>query len=127
MNMLNLLVVEDDPIQRKTLRKLIEHLGSHCVFDCASLTEAASILKSTPEISGAFIDLVLQDGNGLEVAKLCAEHDVLTVFTTSTNDDHNSRLMWDYGPVLPKPVTLPMLAQALRFFRALKCSARLTY
>ena len=63
--MVNVLVVEDDPEQRRLLRLVLEARGN-TVIECATAAEARSTVAP---YELAFVDRRLPDGDGLELAR----------------------------------------------------------
>jgi len=53
-NGLTVLIVDDEPVNRLVLARMVEHLGSHCL-EAASGPEALEVLRERP------VDLVLMD------------------------------------------------------------------
>ena len=51
---LTVLIVDDEPVNRIVLARMVEHLGSHCL-EAASAAEALEVLREQP------VDLVLMD------------------------------------------------------------------
>ena len=51
---LTVLIVDDEPVNRLVLARMVEHLGSHCL-EAASAPEALDVLRAQP------VDLVLMD------------------------------------------------------------------
>jgi two-component system chemotaxis response regulator CheY len=66
-----LLVVDDDPIQRRVIAKLAGQAG-HEVAVAASVAEATQQLGASP-FDCVTVDLGLQDGNGADVLYLIAD------------------------------------------------------
>ncbi|AOT70920.1 LytR/AlgR family response regulator transcription factor [Geosporobacter ferrireducens] len=67
--MLNILVVEDDQIERKNFVEILKHLnGDMKVFEASTGTQAVRIMEQE-EIGLFFLDIELPDCSGLKVAE----------------------------------------------------------
>ena len=71
----NLLIVEDDPLQRTLIKENLEREG-HTVFESASGKEALEIIGEHP-IDIAIIDYKLDGETGIEVIGKVLEHNPL--------------------------------------------------
>ena len=116
---MTILVVDDDRTIRLLMETILSRLGVKNILLCTSKEDALGILSRDVKIDGAILDLVLVDGTGLDVAKACHLKDIPVVFCTSTNDLHNSSLMYSYGWVLSKPVLLHAIERACDYFSKL--------
>lgn len=115
---LKILIVDDS----LAMRMLIEQLLCNCHVDqiliAEGVTKAREILESDQEIDGVILDLVLEDGSGLELAKQFKN--VPKVFCTSTRDDHNTNLMYHHGWKIDKPVSLSAISRCVEYFHQMK-------
>jgi DNA-binding NtrC family response regulator len=71
----NLLIVEDDPLQRKLIKENLEQEG-HIVFECATGTEALNIIADQP-IDIAVVDYKLDGETGIDVIQKVVEQNPL--------------------------------------------------
>jgi DNA-binding response OmpR family regulator len=115
MENLTVLIVEDDRSQRNFMEKLLQYCRRINVLSAASVDEAKHLLDTHP-VDGAILDLVLQQGSGLEVAALIQARGLPVVFVTATTDAHNMGLMYEFGFVVPKPAGIPVLTKVLEYF-----------
>ncbi|MEG0256253.1 MAG: response regulator [Vagococcus sp.] len=87
---MNLLIIDDEPIFRKGLKKVVEvnsDLFKH-IFLAASAKEALSILNEESSIDVIFVDINLPDMNGLDlVKKMAATHKEALIVVISGYDD----------------------------------------
>ena len=108
------LLVEDSPDLRRTLRDMLRGAG-HTVIEAASATEAAGLLVDLPEISAVLSDIELEGcGTGLDIARApraagCA----LVLMTSLPPEDRRHRAAASLAPVLRKPFTAAQLHAAL--------------
>ena len=115
LNTLRILVVEDDPDIRETVRGMLRALG-HAVIEAASADEALTLT----DIPG--LGLVLSDVNlpgrlsGLDLAErlLARDHPVRVVLMTSLPAGDGRRARAEaLAPVLAKPFDATTLAACL--------------
>ena len=69
---LRVLIVEDDPDSRETLMELCRRLGHTCLA-APNRAEALAMLIHRPP-DAILLDLMLPDGNGMEVLRLVRAH-----------------------------------------------------
>jgi nitrogen-specific signal transduction histidine kinase/ActR/RegA family two-component response regulator len=112
------LVVEDDAAVREMSTEFLRSLG-YAVFDAADAATGLRVLRSRPEISVLFTDVVLSGGmSGRELADLARTErpDLPILFTTGYTPNaiiHGGIL--DSGvDLLPKPFTAEALGAKLR-------------
>ncbi len=120
----NLLVVDDDPIQRRVIAKIGQQAG-HNVRTAATIEEAEAILRTEP-IDCATLDLGLGQRNGVDLLKIIGQmgkHIMVLIISGST--DHvldATRIFAEktglglYG-VFHKPIDFAALRQSLAHAR----------
>ncbi|MBC7131641.1 MAG: PAS-domain containing protein [Roseovarius sp.] len=108
------LLVEDSPDLRSTLRDMLRGAG-HTVIEAASVDEASALLADLPEISAVLSDLVLEGARtGLDLARLPRPEGCALVLMTSLPPEHPlHRAAAAAAPVLRKPFTAAQLDAAL--------------
>jgi signal transduction histidine kinase/CheY-like chemotaxis protein len=112
-----ILVVEDDPLMRRTATESLRELG-YTVFDFGNPREALAHLESNPDIQLLFTDIVMPDLNGKKLADeaLQLRSALKVIFTTGYTANavvHGGVL--DAGVnFLGKPYTLEQLATKVR-------------
>lgn len=116
---LTVLVVEDNESVRFFMEQALTQLGVGNVISASTWYEVQNRIENTP-VDGAFLDLVLQHGSGLDVARSLKALKVPVVFTSGVTDEYNLRQMYAFGFVFTKPVNMHMLARGLMYFKSLK-------
>jgi signal transduction histidine kinase len=108
------LLVEDSPDLRSTLRDMLRSAG-HSVIEATCVDEARALIADLPEISAVLSDIVLEGtGTGLDLADLPRGRDCpLVLMTSLPPDDPRSRAAAARAPVLRKPFTAGQLDAAL--------------
>jgi len=108
------LLVEDSPDLRSTLRDMLRGTG-HSVIEAASVDEAAALIADLPEISAVLSDIVLEGTRtGIDLARLPRRGDCALVLMTSLpQDDPLHRQAAELAAVLRKPFTAAQLDAAL--------------
>ena len=109
------LLVEDNPDLRDTIRAMLTHLG-HSVVEAASATEARQLIAGLPEIALILCDLKLEGNEtGVDLAQTLDKAGPPFVFMTSLpkpDELHQNALR--LGPVLPKPFNQDELKDLLQ-------------
>ena len=111
---MRVLVVDDDINLRKYMRLTLQGLGCD-VVEADDWLSARDQLTQVA-IDGAFLDLVLQRGSGLDIAHYLQAMDLPVVFCSGVSDDFNMTQMHELGWVLTKPVRVAGLRRALEWF-----------
>ena len=115
---LKILIVDDS----QSMVMLIEQLLCNCnvekISSVGSIKKAREILSSGAQFDGIILDLILEDGCGLELAK--EFNNIPVVFCSTTQDDHNSNLMYHLGRKINKPVTLASIYRCVDYFFTLR-------
>jgi CheY-like chemotaxis protein len=116
----NLLVVDDDPIQRRVIGKIGQQAG-HTVLAAATLDQAMDILRGE-EIDCATIDLGLGEKNGADLLKFISgmgrNIETLVISGSSERVLEQTRLQAEQAgleifALFPKPLDLASLRQSL--------------
>ena len=114
---LKVLIVDDEPVNRLVLARMIEHLGSQCI-EAASGPEALELLRQQP------VDLVLMDiqmprMSGIEAVELLRgdagpnrEAPVVAV-TGDTTRSKREYLQLGFDDYANKPISLASVGQML--------------
>jgi CheY-like chemotaxis protein len=114
---LKVLIVDDEPVNRLVLARMIEHLGSQCI-EAASGAEALELLRQQP------VDLVLMDiqmprMSGIEAVELLRadvgpnrEAPVVAV-TGDTTRTRREYLQLGFDDYANKPISLASVGQML--------------
>ena len=116
---LTILVVEDNDSIRMLMEHMLTQLGVGRVLSATQWYEVQTKLQDT-EVDGAFVDLVLQHGSGLDVARSLKAQRIPIVFCSGVDDEYNQRQMYALGFVFKKPVTMYALNRGLEYFAGLK-------
>ena len=112
---MTILVVDDDVSIRTLMKALLESCGVGHVLVAATYKEAEET-ASAVKLNGAFLDLVLQRGSGLDIGRMLTEKNVPVVFCSGVSDEFNISQMLEIGWVLSKPVRLQGLRRGLEWF-----------
>ena len=111
---MKILVVEDDLSLRKYMNLALTGLGAE-VLEADDWHSTMNAIDGH-HIDGAFLDLVLQRGSGLDIARHLVEMNIPVVFTSGVSDEYNLSQMHELGWVLSKPVRVTGLKRALAMF-----------
>ena len=112
---MTILVVDDDVSIRSLMKALLESIGVRHVVAVATYLEAEEA-ANTVKLHGAFLDLVLQRGSGLDIGRMLTERNVPVVFCSGVTDEFNISQMLEIGWALSKPVRLAGLKRGLAWF-----------
>jgi DNA-binding NarL/FixJ family response regulator len=117
--MTKILLVDDHALFRAGLRLLVSTILRNVqVFEAGSLAQALETTSAHAGISLCLLDLVLEDGGGLDAlaAMRSAAPEVAVVVVSATQDAATIRACLDAGAMsfVPKSMPAPALTQALR-------------
>ncbi|MGN0027813.1 MAG: response regulator, partial [Clostridium sp.] len=69
MNIINVFIVEDDPMVKEINKRFLEKMGSFKVIDDASSIKEAKIKLKNCKADLVLLDVFLPDGKGIELLK----------------------------------------------------------
>jgi len=116
---LTVLVVEDNQSTMFIMEQVLAQLGVGRVITATTWHEMQGKVEGQ-EIDGAFLDLVLQHGSGLDVARSMRALKVPVIFCSGVNDEYNIKQMYELGFVIAKPVSMQAINRGLAYFKQLK-------
>ena len=112
------LIIEDDLIEQKGLKILLEHHPQFCILGTArSVKEAVTLIqKSRPEL--IFLDLQLQDGCGLDILQrvISNEYKPCIICTTAYDNFAINSIKFSVFDYLIKPILQDDLTTPLERF-----------
>jgi DNA-binding response OmpR family regulator len=116
---LTVLVVEDNKSTMFIMEQILTQLGVGRVITATTWHEVQSLVDGK-KVDGAFLDLVLQHGSGLDVARSMRSLKVPVIFTSGVEDEYNVKQMYEHGFVIAKPVSMQAINRGLLYFKSLK-------
>ena len=116
---LTILVVEDNESIKFFMETALTQMGVGTVISATTWYEVQSKIDGV-KVDGAFLDLVLQHGSGLDVARSLRALKVPMIFCSGVADEYNIKQMYQYGFVFEKPVHMYALNRGLEYFLQLK-------
>lgn len=76
------IIVDDEPIARKGIKKLVDQISQLELLECFNCAETASEYLQTAEVDLIFLDIQMPGINGIEFARNIPRH-TLVIFTTA--------------------------------------------
>ncbi|MEB7725201.1 response regulator [Mammaliicoccus fleurettii] len=115
--MLNILIVEDDPMVAQINRQFIEKIDPHALVDIAqNVTEAMNVIK-TKEIDLLLLDIYMPEENGLTFLKYVREqgYKIDAILITAASDVEDIQTAFRYGAIdyLIKPFEFERFKKSL--------------
>lgn len=115
---LQTLIVDDNPVNQKVAKKLLEHLECN-VLTASSGKEAISLLKSKT-VDVVFMDVQMPEIDGIETTKTIRntpgfESKPIIIAMTANSSEEQSRLCYDAGmnDYITKPITIERVSEVL--------------
>lgn len=108
------LICEDDPVQARLVRDGLTHNGWYVVGPCATPEEGERMAQE-PSLCAALLDVELEGGSSIGVAKILIERGIPFAFVTSHGPTTAATLRsFSDRLVVPKPVTSDLLHEILQ-------------
>jgi len=112
MEQLRVLIADDNPLDRQSLKVQVETLGYQVIGEAASGKQALDLAaRLKPDL--AILDVKMPDGDGLEAARGITEHDRLPVIMLTAFDDEEFVEQADHAGVLAY-LLKPAIAKQLK-------------
>jgi CheY-like chemotaxis protein len=118
-NDLTILIVEDNPTIMYLIEQALTKLEVGKVITATTWYQVQQKIDDI-HVDGAFLDLVLQHGSGLDIARSLKAIKTPVIFCSGVEDEYNIQQMYAHGFVFAKPVSVPALIRGLEYFRQLK-------
>jgi DNA-binding LytR/AlgR family response regulator len=116
----NILVVEDDPVNQIVISKLLKSLHHHTSAITSSYKEAIAVVGKLKDLDLALVDIdLVGDHSGIELAKVLKEkHNLPFIYITSHIDESTYNEAIATGPdnYIVKPFNQNQIKVALDFF-----------
>ncbi|MDR1403514.1 MAG: response regulator, partial [Tannerellaceae bacterium] len=97
------IIVDDEPIARKGVKKLVDQISQLELSDSFNSAEAASKYIQTAEVDLIFLDIQMPGINGIEFARSIPKH-TLIIFTTAYSEYALDSYEVDAIDYLVKPI-----------------------
>lgn len=97
------IIVDDEPIARKGVRKLVDQISQLELLDSFSSAETASEYIQTTDVDLIFLDIQMPGINGIEFARSIPKH-TLIIFTTAYSEYALDSYEVDAVDYLVKPI-----------------------
>jgi DNA-binding response OmpR family regulator len=96
-----IVIIEDEPVIALDLKLALAEAGADVIGVAATLKDALRLAEA-PGLTGAIVDLRLQDGSAREVARRLTERGIPFLFYSGLDDSPTAR-SWPKAPLLTKP------------------------
>jgi CheY-like chemotaxis protein len=107
-----LLIVEDDYLIAQDLADLLRSGGAQVIGPVATVGAALDLIRATPSLDGAVVDINLQGEMAYPVADVLTKRAVPFLFATGYDETAIPGRYRDV-PRCQKPVAVPKIAQSL--------------
>lgn len=120
--MLRIAIIDDEPLARSGLRRMLEQLpDTEIVGEAASALEARALLSSSP-VDLIFLDIAMPEENGFALLQ-SLPHPPMVIFATAHAEHAVEAFAVQAADYLLKPISAHRLEQALHRARALRPGA----
>ncbi len=106
------IIVDDEPIARKGIKKLVEQIPQLELLDTFNSAEGASAFMETTGVDLVFLDIQMPGINGIEFAKSIPK-DTLIIFTTAYSEYALDSYAVDAIDYLVKPINTARFRKAV--------------
>lgn len=115
---MNILIVEDEYLIADLINTMLKRNGYNQVMHAESIDKAISALENKPDV--CFVDIRLDEENGIDFAKILQQREIPFVFITANNEMETIRSAALTNPqaYLSKPVNEKDLIATLEILRA---------
>lgn len=110
--MMKCIIVDDEPIARKGIKKLVNQITQLELQDSFNSAEAASEYIQTTNVDLIFLDIQMPDINGIEFARSIPKH-TLIIFTTAYSEYALDSYEVDAVDYLVKPIDIAKFRKAV--------------
>lgn len=97
------IIVDDEPIARKGIKKLVDQISQLELLDCFNSAEAASDFMKTSTVDLIFLDIQMPGITGIEFARIIPKH-TLIIFATAYSEYALDSYEVDAVDYLVKPI-----------------------
>ncbi|MDR2948095.1 MAG: LytTR family DNA-binding domain-containing protein [Prevotella sp.] len=97
------IIVDDEPIARKGIKKLVDQISQLELLDCFNSAEAASDFMKISTVDLIFLDIQMPGITGIEFARIIPKH-TLIIFTTAYSEYALDSYEVDAVDYLVKPI-----------------------
>lgn len=106
------IIVDDEPIARKGIKKLVDQISQLELLDTFNSAEAASEFINTTTVDLVFLDIQMPGINGIEFARSIPKH-TLIIFTTAYSEYALDSYEVDAVDYLVKPIDAAKFRKAV--------------
>jgi Response regulator of the LytR/AlgR family len=106
------IIVDDEPIARKGIKKLVEQILQLELLDSLNSANAASAYMETNQVDLIFLDIQMPGINGIEFARSIPKH-TLIIFTTAHSEYALDSYEVDAVDYLVKPINAAKFRKAV--------------
>lgn len=106
------IIVDDEPIARKGIKRLVDDISQLELLECFNSAEAASTFIKESPVDLIFLDIQMPGINGIEFARIIPKH-TLIIFTTAYSEYALDSYEVDAIDYLVKPIDAAKFRKAV--------------
>jgi CheY-like chemotaxis protein len=107
---LKLLIVEDEAIITFDVEALLRESGASIIFTAEGLAQTRELLRKHPDIGVVLLDILLRDGNALEIIPELDQLKIPYIFTTGYQGAMVAEIPIVWKPYPPEKLIAAILA-----------------